>query len=768
MEKMRANIIRIFITTILFIKVDCISLYFVCMHSKLPLFLVLLTISVGCFSQNEEIFKPDSVKKEIEAVHIYSSLKIDGLLNESEWSLAKRSPSFTEIEPHQGAIPGFQTSLKVLYNRQYLYLGIFSKDSLGRKAIRATDFKRDFNPLAHDLVVMAFDGFNDRRNAMCFATNAFGVQRDYLSFDDLYFDENWDGLWKVRTLRTDSGWYAEVAIPWQTLRYPKSKDSTQSWGLNVYRNRRLTNETSALSPFPRVFTVSRMTYEGVLTNLEPPPPKPNIRFEPYFLSSYNHYENFDPGTKKNPSEYKAGGDLKWAINPNSVLDLTANTDFAQADVDLQVNNITTFSVFFPEKRQFFLENASLFSPSIQMAMDGSGGFMHLQPFFSRTIGLDTAGNPIPIVGGGRFVNRSSKRNYGAIVMRQEKSGNTPATNFFVGRYSQNFGEQSRIGVLTTLKNSPIGSNIENTIDGFLRLGESQSLNAIFTHTINTQNNKQGFGGIAQYYNSTNHYKIWLTQSVVTKDFDPEMGFVSRSDAIGTTPGMNWYYRGKLLPFKKILRAFEPGFLPEVYWQASTGKFIERSLYFWPIWLNFQSGAFFGYSITPTFKRLTDVFNPLGVTIQPGDYHFLQNQMMFSSDPSKIVSILGSYTWGTYYNGRIRSDDISLEFAPIPNISLIAELNNNRFKNVGEFNSNSSVDLYILQGRFALNPRLQLTGFYQKNSLDHSNTYNIRFSWEYEPLSYVYIIYNRGSLMSLQQVKQEEDHAIIKISYLKQF
>ena len=368
--------------------------------------LLLLLISLRTYAQNTEIFKPDSLKKEIGAVQITSFLKIDGVLNEPEWQLAKSSPRFTQIEPFQGETPNFETFVKVLYNKQYLYFGIYSKDSLGKKAVRATDFKRDFNPLSHDLVIITFDGFNDKRNAMCFATNAFGVQRDYLSFDDLYFDEDWDGLWRVRTTRTDSGWYAEIALPWQTLRYPKTNDSTQNWGLNVYRNRRLTNETSAFSPFPRVFTASRMEYAGVLKNLQPPPPKPNIRVQPYFLTSQSHYKNFDSTVKPHQAENKAGGDIKWAINTNTVLDLTANTDFAQADADLQVNNITRFSVFFPEKRQFFLENASLFSPVIQTAPDGSGGCMHIQPFFSRTIGLDTLGNPIPIVAGGRFVNRS--------------------------------------------------------------------------------------------------------------------------------------------------------------------------------------------------------------------------------------------------------------------------------------------------------------------------------------------------------------------------
>jgi hypothetical protein len=743
-------------------------LYIPRMFRTLPL-LLLCFISVRTFSQDAKVFKPDSIRKEIDAIHIATSLHIDGLLNEGEWNLAKPSPRFTQIEPYQGAPPDFETFVKVLYNKDYLYFGIFSKDSLGKKAIRATDFKRDFDYRQHDLVNIAFDGFNDQRNAMCFATNAYGVQRDYLAFDDLYFDIDWDGLWRVRTSRTDSGWYAEIAIPWQTLRYRKTGDSIQNWGINLYRNRRLTNEITAFSPFPRVFDDARMEYAGVLRNLQPPPPKPNIRFQPYFLGSYNHYKNLDSSIKKDDgTDYKVGGDLKWAINPNNVLDVTVNTDFAQADADLQVNNVTQFSVFFPEKRQFFLENASLFSPSIQQAGDASGGLMHIQPFFSRTIGLDTNGNPIPILAGGRFVHRSSTKNYGAIVMRQEETEYSPATNFLVGRYSQNFGQQNRIGGLLTVKNTPGGSNIGSTVDGFFRVGESQSINTILMHTVTTNTNRQGFAGLMQYYNSTTHYKIWWTQSVVTKDFDPEMGFISRTDVIGTTPGMNWYYRGSKLPFKKILRAYEPGFLPEFYWQASTGKFIERSLYFWPLWLNFQSGAYFGYSVTPFYQKLTQPFEPLGVTIAPGTYNYLQHWITFTSDPSKVISLAGNYQWGTYFNGKIRSADWKLQFAPIPHISLLAEFNRNHFIDVGESKENSIVDLYIVQGRFALNPRIQLIGFYQKNSFDNSDSYNVRFAWEYEPLSYIYLIYNHGSFVNPNQVKQSEDHAIFKISYLKQF
>ncbi len=738
------------------------------MFFKTMLLLLWIACTYNSFSQDTEIFKPDSVRKEINAVQITTTLRIDGFMNEPEWKLAKPSPTFIQIEPYQGGQPNEATEVKVLYNRQFLYFGIFAHDSLGKKAIRATDFKRDFDFKTHDLVSLAFDCFNDQRNAMSFVTDPYGVQRDLLSFDDLYYDEDWNGLWRVRTSRSDSGWTAEMAIPWQTLRYPKNKDSVQQWGLSIYRNRRLTNEITSFSPFPRAFTSLRMNYAGVLKNLKPPPPKTNIRFQPYVLSSYDHYKGFDSSVKKEEANFKAGGDIKWAVSPNSVLDLTVNTDFAQADVDQQVNNVTRFSVFFPEKRQFFLENASLFGVGIAQNADGSGGQMRVQPFFSRTIGLDSNGTPIPIDAGGRFVHRSSKINYGAIAMRQRESDYSPATNFFVGRFSENLGSNNRIGGLVTVKNQPGGTNIVSTIDGFFRLGESHSLNTLLMHSANTHVGTKGFAGFAQYYYSTNHMKIWLTQSVVTKDFDPQMGFVSRKDVIGTTPGMNWYYRGKKLPFKKILRAFEPGFLPEFYWQASTGKSIERTFIFFPVWLNFQSGAYFGYAIVPAFQGLTETFEPLGVSIAAGNYNFFSQQIWLSTDPSRIINLNGIYSWGNYFNGKLNSGDWKLQFAPIPQVSLTARFNRNHFMGVGQPKTTTTIDLYGIEGRFALNPRLQLIGFYQKNSADNADNYNMRLAWEYEPLSYLYLVLNHNGFTNVQSKTLTEDHVIAKISYLKQF
>lgn len=734
--------------------------------NRLILFFVVFGISI-CNAQDIEMFKPDSIKKTLEALETNMAIKVDGKLDEDIWKKVKSSPRFTQVDPYQGEPPKHETDIKVLYDEKYLYFGVSCFDSLGKAAIRATDFKRDFNFQTHDLITLCIDGFKDERNAMSFAVNPYGVQRDYLSFDALYYDIEWDAYWITRTSRTDEGWFAEIAIPWKTLRYPESDSLVQDWGFQLYRNRRKTNEISAFSEFPRSFGAARMDYAGRINNLKPPPPKPNVRIQPYILTSYDRYDGLDIGRKPEETKVKFGGEVKWAINSNDVLDLTVNTDFAQADVDRQINNASRFSVFFPERRQFFLENASLFG--IKVGPSGvSGGRMRIQPFFSRRIGLDDSGRPIPIDVGGRFVHRSSKTNYGAMLIRQRGDTLNPATNFLVGRFSENFGKQNRIGGLISVKNQKDGSNLTGTMDALIRIGDSHSINALISYDGNSKNSKQGVSGIAQYFYSNNKWKAWWTQSFVSKDYNPELGFISRTNVIGTTPGIIRYFRGEKMPFKKWLRAFEPSVLVEFYHEANTGKLIERELTTYPFYLNLQNGGYFGNGFKLVYQSLSTPFSPLGVAIAPGDYDYTRYSFYGQTDPSKKIYASGNFQWGTYFNGKLVNSDFKLFFVPIPHISIGSRFNRISFKEVGENLVSTSVDIYSLEGRLALNPRLQFTFVFQKNSQNDLSNLNMRFSWEYRPLSFVYLAYNHRDFENELEVKQYEDQVIGKISFVKQF
>lgn len=723
------------------------------------------------------IFAPSKKPRIIRAVEISDKLKIDGHLDEADWQRAKPISRFVQVDPKQGLPATFDTDVRVLYNRQFLYVAAINHDSLGRKAIRTPNFKRDFENRAHDLFGVVIDGFNDRRNGMTFATNPYSTQRDMLSFDDVLYDIDWDGFWKVRTSRTDSGWVAEMQIPWQTLRYVRSTDSTQAWGINFFRNRRYSNELSAWSPFPRAFTSSRIAYAGLITGLKPPPPSPNIRIQPYVLISDDRFNGTEVGNGQN-AKIKLGGDVKWAINPNTVLDLTFNTDFAQADVDRQVNNLTRFSVLFPERRAFFLENASLFGAGLSGSREtGEGGSMVIQPFFSRTIGLatlpDGTSTPVPIDAGARLVYRSLNRNYGGMLIRQRGIPGSPTTDFVVGRYVENVGRQNRIGGLVTLKNRHVGDSLTSqqnatiALDGFFRLNQKLAYSAMAVGTLGSNNINQGISAYSQFFYRSNQLVVWWTESIVTKNFKPEMGFVSRNDVIATTPGGYVVDRGKWLP--KWARSFEPGAYLEFYHKASTGYLQEAQYILNPIWLNFQNGGNFGLLINPTFQRLDKGdYRPLDLPISSGKYRYVRYTIMFGTDPSKKVSFQFNGETGGYYDGHLNYGRASVILAPIPHMAftLSSELNN--FNKVGNYSGN--IGLYSIESRMAVNPRLQLISFFQRNTYTDKNVWNIRLAWEFQPLSFLYIVYNHGTYAGSIRAtdRQQEQHIIGKLSYLKQF
>jgi len=741
-----------------------------------------------CFSkllQAQEIFLPDSIKKQTQAVRIEHSIKIDGKLEESAWNTANPITNFVQVEPFQKQEASQKSVFKLLYNKDYLYIAAILHEPLGKKALRVTNLQRDFDYGRSDQIGISIDGFNDERNAMIFMTNPYGSQRDLLAFDDQVFDEDWDGLWRVRTSRTDTAWIAEFSIPWQTLRYQRSSDFN-TWGINFFRMRRMTNEQTIWSALPRSFTPARMQYAGKLSNISPPPPKANIRFQPYLLISEDKYDGSEFYDQKNGSKIKMGGEIKWAITPNTVLDLTYNTDFAQADADRQVNNLSRLSVFFPERRQFFLENASLFAAGLSPIEEYFGGQQRIQPFFSRRIGLDAEGNPVPIVLGARIVNRSTKSNTGFMYVRQKGNDINSATDFLVGRYSQNIGKQNRIGGIATLKNDSDHANITASADGFFRINESTSINTMAMTSKSTNENSTGLAAHYQLSHRGIDWMYWLTQNVNNKAFNPEMGFVSRPDVIENSAGFYWLNRGKWLP--KFVRAFEPGGYYLNYYSTTTGKLIEQQWNTNPIWFTLQNGGGFGV-LTNHFYQLidytdgSDTLSFFNVPIQGGKFKYDRYMIVGETDASKKISLSMNVDFGKYYNGSLTTFSSTFRFAPIPHISMEARFTNNSYSNLGVGKVAGNNQLYTISGRFALNPRVQLIGFYQHNSISDFDVWNVRFSWEYQPLSFLYLVFNQRGFNDFQTqlsndgltrirtnqlARQHELHLIAKLSYLKQF
>lgn len=728
-------------------------------------FYLLLLISFCGYSQ--EVFKPLEQRKEFQPLKIERLLKADGHLDEAEWSKAPLVNLDFQVEPFQGRKASFNSTIKLLYNQQFLYVAAIMHDSMGKNAYRAPNLKRDFDFDENETFGITIDGFNDKRNAIVLETNSYGAQRDLLAFDDRQYDVDWDGLYRVRTHRSDSSWVAEFAIPWQTLRYPKTDGiKAQDWGINFFRLRRSSNELSVWSPHPRSMSPLRMDYAGKLTGIIPPPPTAtNIRFIPYLLQVSKNSEGTEIGNSTT-SDFKMGGEIKWAISPTSVMDFTFNTDFAQADVDRQVNNISRFSVFFPERRQFFLENASLFSAGLAPVSEVVGGSMYIQPFFSRTIGLDQNVNPIAITAGTRFVYRSEKRNFGGIYMRQGEGDGDPFTNFLVGRYSENFGKQNRIGAIVTTKSSPSNVATTGAVDAFIRFNDRFSFSGMGTMTQDSRNSKQGFAEYGQFLYKDNLVTLYWTHTIVSDDYNPEMGFVSRKNVLSNSQGIDFNVRGKWLP--KFIRFWQPGVYTEVYHSLKTGNIVEQKLVSGPLWFNLQNGGIIGGYIDASVQNLEDDFNPVGIRIKPGNYQYFRKGVLLASDPSAKYSGSTEYGWGGFFDGTLQMIDSKFRIAPIPHVNLGLSWNWSKFEDVGVARETKEVNLLILETRMAINPRLQLIGFYQKNTTDNLNSVNMRLAWEYQPLSYVYLVFNTLDYQGSDSTQQKQQSFLAKLSYLKQF
>ena len=402
--------------------------------------------------------------------------------------------------------------MKFLFDKKNLYVAAFCKDSAGTKGIRVQDLRRDFIWGNNDLFGLALDPQNLKQYAQAFQTTPYGNQRDFQNFNGNSFDTGWNTLWKVRTQRNKDGYTAEFEIPFKSLRYNAALEGEPiEWGVTMVRYARRDIEVSTFPPIPQSFTPYRMTYAARLTGLEVPPPSSNIRIEPYTLYQYDKTD----GTNQNlsNSDYKLGGDLKWAINPHTVFDLTVNTDFAQADVDRAVNNLERFNIFFPERRQFFLENSGIWAGGLQNS---------IRPFFSRRIGLQGNFNaaPAPIQVGTRFTKRTEKYSLAGLYVRQGETDNSQVSNFGIARYVKNYGRENNIGLMVTHRFDEassmldIGSNNNTTLslDGQIRPTSQWDIQYLLTTSIDESSDKNGLAGRIFIGNSTNkHYLGWVTE-----------------------------------------------------------------------------------------------------------------------------------------------------------------------------------------------------------------------------------------------------------------
>ncbi len=733
---------------------------------KLVLIIVLLpSIALAQDSLSTGNFNPPVEVPVVKAMETKERIQIDGRLDEVSWLSAPVTDNFFMMEPRQAGTITHKTWVKVLFDDKNLYFGVFCADSLGKKGIRIQDLRRDFIYGENDEFYVQLDPQNLKRFCVSFQTTPYGNQRELQAFDDTFRDNDWDALWKVRTHITDKGYFAEFAIPFKSLRYEKSNRDSVSWGITFARLARRDYELSVFPAIPQTFSPYRMTYAAQLTGLKLPKPSVNLRVNPYLLYQNDRVRDAD-GNTRIKSTPKLGGEIKWAVNPNSVLDITFNTDFAQADVDRAVNNLTRFNVFFPERRQFFLENSGIYAGA-----NANG----VNPFFSRTIGLANAqfnATPVPIDAGIRYTNRTQKRTIAGLYVHQRGNETQSGANFGVMRYLQNYGKQNNIGVMLTHRLDEASlekglsqrNNTTLSLNGLIRPNDSWTITYLLSASRNNTNNNIGVAGNL-YISFTPQYAYlgWVSKFVDQK-YVPGMGFVFADNTIHHNPGgyYIWRPKGKL---GKLIRRWDPGFFVNYYQNAHDFSMQESNLYIFPIYIITASNGQIEYAIFPTWQTYSFLFSILGSEVPIGNYNATRHLFRYETDASKKISLELKYEFGGYYNGRLNTLTLAGRFAPIPHVALTANYEHSNFRDFGTKKENFRPDLYSVGLRIAPNPRIQLSSFYQYNTFDKRGQWNVRGSWEFAPLSFLYLVFNEYQYRDIPNGTQA---FISKVSYLKQF
>ena len=699
------------------------------------------------------------LERRLKAMKITEKITIDGSLDEAVWANAPRATDFIQNEPREGEPSAEQTDVRVLYDNQNLYFGLYAHDSNAAHLV-VSDLKKDFSTDGGDTFEVVLDTFHDQRNGYIFSTNPAGAKADSQMINEgREVNLNWDGVWYVKTRIVDDGWIAEIAIPFKTFKFRAS--DVQTWGINFHRNLRsqLRNEDSFWSPIPRIYNLQRVSLAGMLEGLEGISPGFNIRVKPYVTSSLA--QNGATGVRKGDGDF--GFDVKYGITSGLTWDFTYNTEFSQVEADEQQINLSRFSLFFPEKREFFLENSGIFKfGGGEIATQGAGtsAVGNDVMFFSRNIGLSPTNEAVPILGGTRLTGRVGSFEVGFLNMQQRSYKNSAATNFTVGRLRHNIMANSDIGVMIMdkeIRDSPRFNRLIGT-DANFRFGQFTTVNAFLVKSSTPGVDSDDLEGRLAFGYTDRAWQIKTAYNNIQRNFTNEMGYVPRR-------GVQRYdadFRRTFRPNNKWIRLMTPHAVVD-YFADPGGNFDSKyiDLHFS---INFQNGAFFEAGQNPSVELLRKPFSLNGGrnVVPAGLYKNSEYFSFFRPDPSRRFQPNARFATGPFYTGYKHSYSFGETFRL-----------NNKFNTSLNFTHNN---ISLADGRFKTNlltarvnysysTNVFLNALVQYNSDQRQWSSNVRFNVIHRPLSDFFLVYNeRRNSLSGDLI----DRALIaKVTYMIQ-
>ena len=702
--------------------------------------IALLCLSGGIFCESSHLIAGD--KPSLEAKRLFTPPQIDGeVLADSAWDVADKASGFTQQRPYNGQAASQKTEVYVGYTKDTLYLGVICFDS-DPDSLIVSDSGRDSSLSDVDSFTVIFDSFLDRQNGLMFGTTPTSIEYDGQIMKEGSgrfgsgggaVNMNWDVAWTVKSQIGDYGWSAEFAIPFRSLRY--GPEELQDWGLNFQRNIARNDETSFWVPLERQYNLYRVSEAGTLKGLRPPNQK-SLKLTPYALGLGSK-----GGVAGNETitEGEFGFDAKYLVTPSLTLDATYNTDFAQVEADEVQVNLDRFSIFLPEKRPFFLENAGLFSV---------GAPREIELFFSRRIGIGSGGAQQPIAGGLRLSGKvAGSTNIGLLHMQTEEINELSSNRYSVARVNLELENRSSLGSLLVSRDGDGEDNFNRTyaVDGRWGIGDDNTLSGFLAKTDSPDFDSDDYAGRLRFNRNTQSLTQSYGYTKVGGNFNPEVGFLSRRN-YEKVDAMLFHRRRP----EDYFGIFE--IRPHTYYRAF---FDETGYYqsgFWHVdnHIEWHNGWEIHTGINFTHEGVKKAFqiNP-GTYVPPGDYDHKESQLVLMTDNRKSLY----FEWKSYIGGFYGGDRRSLEtkanyrLGDAFTAALTWSHNNIDMKPFAESDGLAAsrgdfkVNVARLRMSYSISPKMQIQMLVQSDDRKDLLATNLRFSWLQDANSGLYIVYN---------------------------
>lgn len=730
----------------------------------------LLLTAVAAGAQPAPVAAPPAAANVATATRVAEAPVLDGdVLGDPAWAQATPITTFWQEQPNEGQPSSERTEVRVIFTADTLYIGAVMYDS-DPSGIIVSDARRDAPMDDTDSFQLIIDTYRDRQNGFVFGTNPAGIEYDGqvtnegqggggLGFGQMQsggsgsgFNINWDGAWTVRSKIAEHGWSAEFAIPFRTLRYPAA--TAQTWGINFQRNIRRRNERAYWAPIPRQFNLYRLSLAGSIGGVQTPALR-NLRITPYALGNVLA-SGLAP--VESDTDYDFGGDLKYSITPSLTLDATVNTDFAQVEVDDQQVNLDRFTLFFPEKRPFFLENAGFFSV-------GNPGEVDL--FFSRRIGIGDNGQAIPILGGGRVSGKAGKFNIGLLNMQTSDFNDTVAsTNFSVARVSRDLPNRSSIGAIFTNRDATGDLAQPNQygrtfgVDGKIGIGMTTMVSAFAARTETPGIDDSDYAFNVRSQTNRPQWDLNAGYQEVGDGFNPEIGFLSR--------------RGYRKPDVSVMTRFRPDdfiniqeLRPHATFRGFWGLdgFQETGFLHLDNHWQFRNSAevHTGMNLTREGVRVPFEIYP-GIFVPPGTYDHVEGQFVAMSNQGAPLGLSMRVTVGGFFGG----DRLTLNptFRMRAGDALTAQIDYQR-NDIdlpwGQFVTN----LVRTRVSYSFSPRVFTQALVQYNDRADLWSMNFRFGWLQAANTGLFVVYTdtRGLYDLFERPERTDRSFTVKYSYM---